>query len=345
MKDKGISRDVGAGGRRTRGEDPGLGTFHRAGGSLPELVVHSAPSDKGERRRRRVADEGRYPNEQDQTRTMSAMMIWTMLLGAAAVVVIAVSVAVWLKSESDGRKDVASAGGKSAELVRIEEPVGKKMGEVEALALAAKALAARTEAEILAVIDPGPIPASEVGLFLDGLRERDGEFTGSELMARLDSPREDLVGVIVSFAKDGEKGNRIALFAPDGSGQWKMDFPAFSRMATPSWDDLLTGQAESAVVRVYVERDQYFNGPFNESDGWVCYGVASPDVDRLLFGYCKKDGDQDLAIRSLLDIRKMARVTVALEKAESADGRQFVIKRVLAHDWLVGDEPADKAGQ
>lgn len=274
------------------------------------------------------------------------MMIWTMLLGAGGIVVIAISVGIWLKSESDRRNDTTDTGRTTTEYIRIEEPAEKKkMGEAEAVALATKALAARAEEDILAVIDPGPVPASEVGGFLQGLQEREGTITGYDLMARLDSPREDLVGVVVSFEKDGEKANRIALFAPDGSGQWKMDFPAFSRMATPSWDDLLTGPAESAVVRVYVERDQYFNGPFSESDGWVCYGVASPDVDRLLFGYCKKDSPQDLAIRSLLDIRKMARVTVALEKAEGADSRQFVIKRVLAHDWLVGDEPADEAGR
>jgi hypothetical protein len=272
------------------------------------------------------------------------MMIWTMLLGAVGIVVIAASVAIWLKSESDRGSDPTHAARNAGELIRIEEPVEKKkMGEAEAVALATKALAARTEEEILAVMDPGPVPASEVGEFLRGLQERDGTITGYALMDRLDSLREDLVGVVVSFEKDGEKWNRIALFAPDGGGGWKMDFPAFSRMATPSWDELLTGKAQSAVVRVYVERDQYFNGPFRESDGWTCYGVASPDVDRLLFGYCKKDGEQDLAIRSLLDIRKMARVTVVLEKAEGADSRQFVIKRVLAQDWLVGDEPADAA--
>ncbi|WAC19202.1 hypothetical protein OVA24_18405 [Luteolibacter sp. SL250] len=345
MKDKGISRDVGSGARRTRGEDPGLGGFHRASGHLPETTTHSAPSSKGERRRRRVPDDGRYPDGKDDKRTKSAMMIWTMLLGAGGIVVITMALFLWLKSEGDGRKDAAAAGGKAADLVRIDKPVEtKKLGDADAVALATEALAARTDAEILQVIDPGPVPAAEVGEFLKVLEDREGSITGYDVMARLDSPREDMAGVVVSSEKDGKKGNRIALFTPDGTGRWKMDFPAFSRMAVPSWGDLLSGKAESAVVRVYVERDQYFNGPFSEADGWTCYGVASPDVDRLLFGYCKKGGDQDRAILSLLDIRKMARVTVVLGRAEGADGRQFVIKRVLAHDWLVGDEPADGAG-
>lgn len=341
MKDKGISRDVGAGPKRTRGEDPGLGGFVRAGGPVsPE----PAPSPKGQRRMRRVGDDNSYSKEEKEKRAKSAMMLWTMLLGGGGVLVVAVCLAFWLFSQSQRSRGGAAAV--AAPYVRVEEPPAtNKLPEKEGVALAMKAMAARTEEEVLAVIDPGTVPVTEVAAYLRELENREGGITSYDWMVKLDAEREDMAGVVVSFEKEGEKTNRIALFTPDGGGRWMMDFPAFARLATPPWEDFLSGKAESAVVRVYVERDQYFNGPFSEGDGWICYGVASPDVDRLLFGYCKKDSPQDVAIRSLLDVRRMARMTAVLGKAEGADGRQFVIKRVLAHDWLVGDLPADGAGE
>ncbi len=347
MKDKGVSRNIGAGARRPPEEDPGLGGFARAGGPV-HRDRHSSgtPSPKGERRRRRVVDDGGDFKELDEKRMKSAMMLWTMLLGAAGVAVIVVFVFVWLRPFIERRDRVAIAAAMEVPRFDVVEPAAsKKLEQTVAVALATKAMAARTEEEILATIDPGSVPTAEVGTFLAGLAAEEGGITGYDFMARLDTEREDVTGVVVSFEKDGNKTNRIALLAPDGTGEWKMDFPAFARLATPSWDAFLSGTAESAVVRVYVERDQYFNGPFSEADGWVCYGVASPDVDRLLFGYCKKDGDQDRVMQSLLDVRRMARATAVLEKAGGTDGRQFLIKRVLAHDWLVGDEPADEAGK
>ena len=96
------------------------------------------------------------------------------------------------------------------------------------------------------------------------------------------------------------------------------------------------------MVRVYVAKDQYFNGPFQESEGWHCYGIASPDVPDLMFGYCKADSEQARAIELLLDRKKMSRATLGIERVEGAEKRQYRIKRVLAEDWLVGDEPADQ---
>ncbi|RYD32467.1 MAG: hypothetical protein EOP87_12770 [Verrucomicrobiaceae bacterium] len=347
MRDKGISRNIGAGGRRPPGEDAGLGGFARAGGPVsPEAPAPTPSSEKGERRRRRMPDDGRHFKELDEKRVKSAMMLWTMLLGAAGVVVIVLFVLFWLRPYIERRDRMAVTAAQAEAPLSMEEPPGKsRLGEKEAVALAMKAMAARTEEEILAVIDPGPVPAAEVGEFLKALATREGEISRYDWMVRLDTPREDMAGVVVSFLKEGEKGNRIALFSPEGTGRWKMDFPAFARLATPSWEELLSGEAPTAVVRIYVEKDQYFNGPFREEDGWICYGVASPDVDRLLFGYCRKDSEQARVMRAALDGRKMARVTTVLGNTEGADGRQFLIKRVLAHDWLVGDEPVDASGE
>lgn len=289
-----------------------------------------------------MVDDGRSFKALDEKRMKSAMMAWTMILGGGATVVIVLVVIFWLMPHLERRDRVAATVPNVEDFVALEETIeSTKLDKSEAVALVKKAMTARTEEEVSEVIEPGSESLASVIKFLSDGDERDGEITGYGWVERLDNQRDDMVGVVVSTEKDGQKGNRIALLARDLDNEWKMDFAAFARLATPSWDEFLTGDAEQTIARVYVQKDYYFNGPFSEADGWICCGVASPDVDKLMFGYCKGDSAQAKALRSLLRNKNMARATVALEKVEGADSRQFVIKRVLAEDWMIGDEAAD----
>jgi hypothetical protein len=224
-----------------------------------------------------------------------------------------------------------------------EAPALKGFGEEQAVELTKKALAARDPAELKKLVHTDPASAAEVVTFLDALAARDGEIISYDWIARLDTTRPDAEGVLVSFKKGEERRNRLAILTPDVLGNWKLDYPAFARLAVPDWPDLLEGKEKSAVVRVYVAEDQYFNGPFKESDDWFCFGIASPDVQELLFGYCQGGTPQFNAIRrSLAGGTKLMRMTVEIEKVEGAEKRQFLIKRVLAQDWAVGPVAFDK---
>ena len=344
MREKGISRNIGGGGsKRPAGEGPGLGNLNKVAPGDPVPAVPVDPV-KGERRRRRVLDDGRHQKELDDKRAKSAMMLWTMTLGIGGLIVIILGLVFWLKPFIERRDRMAAISPDADKNVPLEESLVEEVfGEDSAVDLTKRALAARDEEEISATIDPGTMPVAEVAAFLEDLRQEDGEISRYEWMTRLDTTREEVVGVLVSFKKGEERRNRIALLSKDAGRKWKMDFPAFARLATPSWSELKTGRVNAAVVRVYVADDQYFNGPFTESDGWRCYGIASPDVPELMFGYCKTDSEQAKAINLLLDRRKMARATLGLERVEGAETRQFRIKRVLAQDWLVGDVAADQA--
>lgn len=343
MKEKGISRNIGAGGRRPAGEGPGLGNLAKVGPAKEPEAAPAVDPVKGERRRRRVLDDGRHQKALDEKRAKSALMLWTMTFGIGALIVIVVFLVFWLRPYIERRDKMAAVSPDAGAYVPIEQTFGvESLGEEKAVELAKRALAARDEKEVEATIDPGTEPVSEVISFLENLREKDGEITRYEWITRLDTSREEVAGVLVALKQGEERRNRIALFAQDGKGHWKMDFGAFARLATPSWEKLLEGQVNAAVVRVYLAKDQYFNGPFQESEGWRCFGIASPDVPELMFGYCKEDSDQARAIDTLLDRKKMARATIGIERVEGAGKRQYRIKRVLAEDWLVGDEPADQ---
>lgn len=333
-KDSGISRNVGKGRPRSSAEGPTLGHVNRMAVGAP----NAEPAEG--RRRRRISDAERLQKERHQQWTHAVMVRWTLMFGLLALVVISLFAMFWLMPYLERRKQPPP------DTTRIiVSPVNEEGSEVpkeeRTIDLAKKALGVESEEEVKELIESHPVSSGEVLEFFRKLPEEDGEVVKFDWLPRLDTDREDVSGVVVTFRKGGERRNRLALFAPDETGVWKMDFPAFARLSTPSWKDLMTGAANSAVVRVYVAEDQYYNGPFREQDGWRCYGIASPDVPDLLYGYCLVDGPQDKALNDLLVGRKAARATLGIERAKDADRRQFRIKRVLAQDWLVGDKAPD----
>lgn len=336
MKDKGISRDVGGRSKkRMAGEAPNLGQV----GRMP-----STESNGGIRRRRRRSpeDERSYdsatkPSPQ-QTRTTT--LVWTVTLGVLGLLLIAVVFVFWLNPLMQRRDKVVM---NSSPGIMPEAPGLSGLGEEQAIDLTKRALAARDPAEVKKLMHTDPASAAEVVAFLDSLAAKDGEIVAYDWVARLDTTRTDVEGVLVSFKKDDERRNRLALVSPDVLGNWKMDFAAFARLAVPDWSEFLDAKEGSAIVRVYVAEDQYFNGPFKESDGWRCFGVASPDVPELLFGYCQEGTPQFNAIRrTLTGGTKLMRMTLEIERVQDADRRQFLIKRVLAQDWAVGAVAFDK---
>lgn len=337
MKDKGISRNIGKATNRKPGEGPGLGHVSRvAPGAVP-----SEGQPKGERRRRKViSDEERAHQERREKESHAIVLRWTMIFALLGVAVLALFAMFWLVPMLEKRKQVATGQDKVV-YEAIEKPTDTVPGENESVKIVKSALESKTPAEVEKWIRPDTASSDEVMEFIAGLRESEGEIKRLEWMPRLDTSREDISGVVVFYEKNGKISNRLALLIPDEDGRWKMDFPAFARLSVPSWETFLGPNGTSALVRVYVAKDQYYNGPFPEQEGWRCFGIASPDEPELMYGYCHVDSPQHRALEELLGGVSKARVVLGLEKVEGASNRQFRIKRVMAQDWAVREKAAD----
>jgi hypothetical protein len=148
-------------------------------------------------------------------------------------------------------------------------------------------------------------------------------------------------GVVVNFENANGLRNRLALLTPDAEGVWKVDFDAFARTVRPSWKEIREKQPETALVRVQLARDSYFNGPFRDEKQWTCLGMASPDLEEILFGYCRAGSPQAAAIDWVFSKENvnMCRMTLELRRVEGAEHRQYEISKVLAQDWIVADVP------
>lgn len=205
-------------------------------------------------------------------------------------------------------------------------------------------LAARTPQDLAPLIRGTTQRPEDIARKLSLLETIDGKLASVRYMGPIDSRCLQVEGVLVKFDTGR---NRLALVAPDKQGEWRVDFDAFDRHVTPDWETILSRNPAESTVRVYVAKDTYYNGRYQDDRQWACFSLASPDHDSLMFGYVPRGSRQHMAIASAiqrnLDAAKgsLKRMTVSILHTGTGDRRQFEITRALADDWALGDEPLD----
>jgi hypothetical protein len=333
--------------------------FNRSAGDAPSLGkvarVHSSrPPKEALRRRRRSGGEKTKETKPGANQRGKVIFTWTAVLVLAVLGVLAFFFWSWVRPRM-GRQQLtaeeqAALNLKTRNISAFDSPT-----EQAALDLVKQALALRDPAMVERYFRPGSASPEAVIAFLTGMEERDGVQTGCQWLSSMDANGMLMDGVLVSTSKDGAPRNRLALLTPDAAGVWKIDFDGFARIVKPSWDELLAPGAGQGLVRVVVAKDSYYNGPFKDETQWVSYGMASPDNDKILLGYCRKDSPQARAMEQIVAnierkvgegvdaMRRLNRATLELRRPEGAENRQFEITRVLAEDWVVGAKSYDEA--
>lgn len=314
---------------RTAGDAPNLGRLARMPGTgLP----------KSRRRKRKVRDGERV--NQNRKAPGNRLRSWTWALGGLAVVVLGLTFWLWLYPLIESGTELAE---QSHETVPEPERVVSKFpspSEKDALDLVKAAISIRDEAKVAEYFRLGTASPQEVVDFLKTLEAKDGGVDHFDWLSSVDANRLSLDGVSVSFKSGDRVRNRLALLTPDSAGKWAIDFDAFARTVKPAWKEIVEGRADVALVRVYAAADSYYNGPFQDEQQWICYGIASPDTEETLKAYCRVGSRQAAAMRMICSREvKIARATLEIRRVEGAELRQFEIVKVLAEDWVVGDTP------
>lgn len=300
-------------------------------------------------RRRRKSDSGVDAATPQQRRRRISILAWSLTLVLLALSVLGFFMVSWLRGQM-GRRAVAEdvAGAHTIQRHKVSE--FPSPSERDALDRVKTALALRDPAEVGDYFRLGQTEPAAVVSFLEGMRELDGGITGYQWLSSMDANHLLIDGVLVITSKDGTPRNRLALLTPDAQGVWKIDFDAFARTVRPSWEELLAEDGGKGLVRVILAKDSYFNGPFRDDGKWHCYGMASPDSDKILLGYCRKDTPQAHALSLVFHqeeearnvYNRLKRATLELRRPEGAEARQFEITRVLAEDWVLSDKAFDE---
>jgi len=300
----------------------------------------ASPTDSGQGIRR--SGTSRRERAKGNPALRKLILSWSIVLGVGALAAIGIAVSLWILPLLHRR-----VGGITGQIIDPETRVRivsrfASPSEDETIRLVKRAIANRDPSKVDELLQKGSSNAMEVIDFFKDSEARDGIVDRYEWLSSMDVDGLLLEGVHVTFKGRDKPVERLALLTPDEKGVWKMDFDAFARSVKPSWDALLGKRADQATVRVFVARDAYFNGPFSDDTKWVCYGIASPDIDELLSGYCKVGSPEEAAMEKLFaEGEKLTRATLEIRRVKEADSRQFEITHMLAKDWVLPlQEPA-----
>jgi hypothetical protein len=337
MKSRDIQRSVRSQRiERAAGDAPSIGRVPRVPGTgMPKGVRRKHRRGQGERGNRERINRKRV------------VIAWSALFMTIAIGVLCV--ALWMRIRSGNRMSETSGGKKGSTM--IEERVVsefKSPSENEALVLVKNAMTVRDPGDVEDLFRCGTTKPEDVVGFLRKMENLDGAISDYEWLSSMDANGMLLDGVQVHFKTLKGMRSRLVFLTPDERGRWKVDFAAFARTVIPQWSEILENKAVQAVVRVMVAPDSYYNGDFKDEEKWTCYGMASPDHETILLGYCRKDSQQAKAMERIMaaeDIlgngRRLGRATLEIRRPESGNERQFEITRVLAQDWVVTDKPYD----
>jgi hypothetical protein len=329
MKPSDIQRGIESPHRRQGGDAPRLGQVAR-------LRDSRSPADS--RRRSRKHGQEASPERR------RGVLAWSAVIGLVSLVVIGLTISMWLLPRLKGRaatskEDLAVNEAKVRVASKFPSP-----GREDALRMVEQALTNRDPGKVASLFRNGGASGDEILNFLKGMEARDGPIQRYDWLSSMDHDGLLVEGVLV-VAKGGDRPvERLALLTPDAEGNWKMDFDAFARTVTPSWDELLVKGADRAIVRVFVGKDVYYNGVFRDESQWVCYGMVSPDTDEILRGYCRVGSKEAESMKKLFSEGvKTGRATLEIRRVSGGEPRQFEITRVLAKDWIVGDAPDERS--
>lgn len=300
---------------------------------------------KGERRRRRRNDGGESSGEvrqggKAQEWRRKVILIWSVLLSGVVLVILGISVWLWIIPNMQAKKNVTNGQSIQLEREKFIKPAIPSLPEEEAIALVKHALAVREPERVLEYFRPGTSSPGQIVDFLKSLDEIDGKLSRVELLGSIDGNAMTIDGLVATFKGKDKPRNRVAMLTPDDGGNWKVDYDAFARTATPSWNEFLEKGAKSAQVRIYAAADSYYNGVFMDETQWICYGIASPDTESILMAYCRRNSPQAAAMASIFKKgAKLNRATLEIRRVEGAESRQVEISRVMAEDWVLGATP------
>lgn len=125
---------------------------------------------------------------------------------------------------------------------------------------------------------------------------------------------------------------------PDGP---RVDWDAYARYCTASWEDLLSGKAEKALVRVFCEPSSERPEPFGDQRRWTCFRLSSPELPQAMLGFAEVGSVRERMMKQVILGTPNYRQRFVLEivRREGKEEPLFEITRRMAVGWMLGERP------
>lgn len=149
-----------------------------------------------------------------------------------------------------------------------------------------------------------------------------------------------VTGFVVAFPSGNLRLLEV-VGTPDGP---KVDWDAYARYGTASWEDLWSGKAPRAVVRVFCEPATEAQEPFADREKWTAFRLSSPDLPQLALGFAKIGTVREAMMKKVVlgSPRYRQRFVLEVVRHEGAHEALFEITRCLAVGWSLDERPVEE---
>jgi hypothetical protein len=149
-----------------------------------------------------------------------------------------------------------------------------------------------------------------------------------------------VTGFVVAFPSGNVRLLEVVV-TPDGP---RVDWDAYARYGTATWEDLLAGKESRAVVRVFCEPATERPEPFEDQGKWTCFRLSSPDLPQAALGFAQVGTERETMMKNVVLGTPNYRQRFILEITRHAgkDEPLFEITRCLAVGWIRGERDAEE---
>lgn len=153
----------------------------------------------------------------------------------------------------------------------------------------------------------------------------------------------DLGGIMAArfVAKFPNNKSRLICVVSTENGL-RVDWDCYARYNCLAIPLLLKGDVESAEIRVFVERSDYYNFSYRDDAKWSSFILKSPDSEELIYAYSQKQtttGKLLDAALSPMNRGKSVQMTLQVSSQKDSHKRkQFTIDRIYAFGWLKAEK-------
>jgi hypothetical protein len=124
----------------------------------------------------------------------------------------------------------------------------------------------------------------------------------------------------------------------------RVDWDAYARYGSASWEDLWSGEAKRAVVRVFCEPSTERPEPFEDQGKWTCFRMSSPDLPQAVLGFTEAGSVRDVMMKRVIlgTPNYRQRFTLEVVRHAGRDEPLFEITRCLAVGWVTSDPAVEE---
>lgn len=127
---------------------------------------------------------------------------------------------------------------------------------------------------------------------------------------------------------------RMILMRRDPTGP-KIDFDAYSRRGSHSWNDLLSGEsAEASEIRLGLRPDNFYLGEFGDDTIWQSFRGFTPDHEEQISLYIRRD-QMPASLQEIVERNLTTKAVISLNSIrESHQKKQFEVNKAHQFNWL-----------